>query len=236
MNTPQESRLTFDTYAAEYDKALAQGLAVSGEDKHYFARGRVKWLVECLGPFDQTPKAILDFGCGTGAGARYLKELLPNKSVVGVDVSPRSIEVAEQACARAGIQFHLLKDFTPAGQIDLAFCNGVFHHIPPAERTAAVQWVWRCLCAGGLFSFWENNPWNPGTRYVMKRIPFDRDAIPLSPPTARRLLLQGGFETLRTDFRFFFPRWLAWFRPLERILAKLPLGAQYQVLARKPTS
>ena len=36
------------------------------------------------------------------------------------------------------------------------------------------------LRPGGLFAFWENNPWNPGTRLVMSRIPFDRDAITLS--------------------------------------------------------
>ena len=31
----------FDKYADDYDAALAEGLSVSGEDKDYFARGRV---------------------------------------------------------------------------------------------------------------------------------------------------------------------------------------------------
>ena len=62
----------------------------------------------------------------------------------------------------------------------------------------------------------------------MHRIPFDRDAIPLTPPEARRLLQAGGFEILRTDFLFLFPRMLKWLRGLETLLVRWPLGAQLQ--------
>src|SRR4029434_4043103 len=80
----------------------------------------------------------------------------------------------------------------------LVYCNGVFHHIPPQAREAAVAYVARALRPGGLWAFWENNPWNPGTRYAMHRIPFDRDAIPLTPPEARRLLQAGRVRDLQT--------------------------------------
>ena len=112
----------------------------------------------------------------------------------------------------------------------------MFHHIPPAEREAAVAYVHGALRPGGIFALWENNPWNPGTRLVMRRIPFDRDAETLSAPATRRLLRAGGFEIERTDFLFVFPRPLRALRPLERRLARAPLGAQYLVLARKPAS
>ena len=72
--------------------------------------------------------------------------------------------------------------------MDLAYCNGVFHHIPPAQRAEALALVNRALRAGGLFSFWENSPWSLATRYVMSRCAFDRDAIMLTPPEARSLL------------------------------------------------
>ena len=68
----------------------------------------------------------------------------------------------------------------------------------------------------------------------MKRIPFDRDAITLSPPQARHLMASWGFEILRTDFLFVFPKPLSIFRGLEPWLSKFPTGAQYQVLCRKP--
>ena len=68
----------------------------------------------------------------------------------------------------------------------------------------------------------------------MSRIPFDRDAVTITPPEGRRLLREVGFEILTTAFVFFFPRTLGWFRPLERHLTSFPLGAQYLILAQKP--
>ncbi len=233
MSSPS-TKTEFDQYAADYDGALAQGLSVSGEDKEFFARGRIAWLGKILREQNFSAKSALDFGCGTGQAAPLLKEILGVQTVLGVDVSEGLLGVAQREHGGAGIEFRVLKSHAPAADFDLAFCNGVFHHIPLAERAGAVAHVLRSLKPGGLFVLWENNPWNPGTRYVMSKIPFDRDAITLTPPTAQNLLRENGFEILRTDFQFFFPRPLSWFRGLEPALAKIPLGAQYQVLARKP--
>src|SRR5262249_4502052 len=101
-------------------------------------------------------------------------------------------------------------------------------------RPQATKYILDSLHPGGLFALWENNPWNPGTRYVMSRIPFDRDAITLSILKSRRMLRTAGFELVRSDFLFIFPRLLKWLRPLERFATKLPLGTQYLVLGRKP--
>jgi hypothetical protein len=68
----------------------------------------------------------------------------------------------------------------------------------------------------------------------MRRIPFDRDAVPVWPSEARRLLQVSGFEILRTDFLFIFPQILRYLRNLEPHLARWPIGGQYQVLCRKP--
>jgi SAM-dependent methyltransferase len=121
----------FDRYAANYDATLSDALAVSGESKEYFARGRITYLKECL------------------------------------------------------------------------------------DRLSGVAVVLRSLRPGGRFAFWENNPWNPGTRYVMARLEFDRDAITLTARQARRLLLR-------------------FLRRYEPRLSRWPLGAQYQVLCEKP--
>ena len=67
----------------------------------------------------------------------------------------------------------------------------------------------------------------------MSRIPFDRDAVTLSSYEAQKMLKDGGFEVLRTDFLFIFPRCLRSFRGVEPMLSKLPFGAQYQILCRK---
>jgi SAM-dependent methyltransferase len=224
----------FDLYSEDYDAALAQGISISGEDKNFFAEGRVTWLSGCVKQLQQTPKSVLDFGCGTGSATPYLLDLLKADSVKGVDVSARSLETARQLWHARSAEFISMDSYVPDEQIDLAFCNGVFHHIARPARPAALDFVYRSLKPGGLFALWENNPWNPGTRYVMRRCPFDRDAITLSPPETRKLLRAAGFKIISTDFLFIFPKALKWFRPLEPLVSRLPVGTQYQVLCRKP--
>jgi len=225
---------SFDRYADDYESALNRGLSVSGEARDYFARGRIAWLARRLREQGVTVKSVLDFGCGTGDAAPHILELLGAERVTGIDTSRQCLEVARKKFGSERVHFVHADEFRPAGDHDLVFCNGVFHHIPPPARAEKVRWIRECLKPGGLFAFWENNPWNPGTRLVMWRIPFDRGAVKVSPPGARRLLSDGGFHVLLTDFQFVFPRALRWLRGLESALARLPLGAQYMVLARKP--
>ena len=224
----------FDDFASSYDKALAQGLAVSGENKEYFARHRIEWLKHCLDRLREEPRTAMEFGCGSGSTVPILLELLGIRSAVGVDVSAGLLDLAQKAFGSERACFLQLTEYQPNGENDLVYCNGVFHHIPPQERAEAVAYVSRCLRPGGVFALWENNPWNPGTRYVMKRIPFDADAVTLNCLEVRRLLTAAGLEIARTDFHFIFPRMLGWLRGLEPLVSRLPIGAQYQVLARKP--
>jgi SAM-dependent methyltransferase len=227
-------RTDFDCYADSYDRALSEGLAVSGEDRHYFAEGRVKWLAGCLRRMGSAPSLVIDYGCGTGSTSPLLLEFLGPEKVVGIDPSVRSLEVARRDYGSERIQFLPVHEYEPVGAADLVYCNGVFHHIPPEQRGLALRFLHRMLRPGGLFSLWENNPWNPGTQYIMARLPFDRDAIKLSPVESRRLVRSEGLSVLCTDFLFFFPRILKILRPTEKLVSRLPLGAQYQVLCRKP--
>ncbi|MBP7148129.1 MAG: class I SAM-dependent methyltransferase [Acidobacteria bacterium] len=220
----------FDDYAENYDAALDEAIGVSGEGKEFFARGRLTWLARRLPAGGH--QRVLDFGCGTGDTAPLIVELLGATRVIGVDVSARSIERARETHRSERISFVTTGEYRPGADLDLAFCNGVFHHIPPAERPAAVDCVRASLRPGGLFALFENNPWNPATRFVMSRCEFDRDAITLPPPETRRLLRDRGFEVLHTDFLFIFPRPLRWLRWTEPPLCRLPLGTQYLVLAR----
>ncbi|MGN6726699.1 MAG: class I SAM-dependent methyltransferase [Tepidisphaeraceae bacterium] len=226
----------FDQYAGGYEAALDEGLKVTGENPAYFAEGRVKWMQRWLDRLEVTPRRILDFGCGTGGSVPFLLKLKGVEEIVGVDVSDASLNVARERYADPRVQFHRPSDFSVEGSIDLAFCNGVFHHIPPADRPACVRYIHTTLRPGGLFALWENNPWNPGVRYIMSRVSFDRDAIMLSPPETKHLITSSGFQRIACNYCFVFPKQLSAMRPLERLLRGIPIGGQFLTLGRRMQS
>ena len=229
-NSAQE---LFDGYAKSYDAALSSALAPSGESREFFAKGRVTWLRRSLGELGASPRRVLDFGCGDGSTTPVLQRILGAEFCIGVDVSPKSLDIARAKHATERIRFEPISDVRSDWQMDLAYCNGVFHHIAPDARPEALCMIRDALKPGGLFAFWENNAWNPATRYVMSRCLFDEDAILISPREAKAILKKAGFEVVRTGFRFIFPHALRGLRKLEDFAYKLPLGAQYQVLCRK---
>ena len=222
----------FDRFARSYERDLAKSLAVTGESREFYAQKRIDWTAHCVARLGHSVRQILDYGCGDGANAPLLAARFVAERVLGVDVSAESIAVARQTNSSRGLHFLCTVEWTPDATIDLTFTNGVFHHVPPAERTACLGMIRRALRPDGLFAFWENNPWNPGTQYVMSRFAFDEHAIKISPKEAKRLLSNAGFKILRTDSLFYFPRQVSFLRPAEAWLRPLPLGGQYLVLCR----
>jgi SAM-dependent methyltransferase len=222
----------FDRYAQDYDLLLDDAISVSGETKDYFARARISLLSKGFGSVAIRVESVLDFGCGIGSATPHFFECLPVKRVLGVDLSGEMIDTANRIYGSDRAKFISLAEYQPREEFDLVFCNGVFHHIPKAERAAALNVIRRSLQAQGVFSFWENNPWNPGARYIMKKCAFDKDAETISPPKARRMLTRAGFHIINTRYHFVFPRVLRALRATEPLLAALPIGAQYHVLSR----
>lgn len=223
----------FDSYAEGYDSALNRALAASGEEKDFYARGRVQFLAESLERVGERPGRMMDYACGIGSTTPLFLGLLGVSHVIGLDVSSRALEVATRTYGSTRATFLRPDEYRPAGDLDLVYCNGAFHHIPVMERGAVVAYMARVLRPGGVLALWENNPFNPGTRFIMSRCEFDADAVLASPAGLRRLLVKSGFRIERTDFLFVFPRLLGWLRPLEKALSRLPFGGQYQVLARR---
>ena len=134
----------FDQYAAAYEQALSAAIAPSGEGREYFAEGRVAWLKRCL---DQI-KAI----ASRGAGFRLRGRRDYSLASPGIErgnapwewMSPQSRwKSRETATPRANLRYESMDEFQAWEQMDLAYCNGVFHHIPPAQRAEAFRW-----CAG----------------------------------------------------------------------------------------
>lgn len=222
----------FDRHATTYDEDLNQALSISGESKRFFAERRVMFLARSLKKLGGAPHTAIDYGCGTGDTVPLLEHFLGVKSVIGLDISAKSLEVAKISHNRPSYKFLELRNYSPDGKADLVYTNGVFHHIAQQDRGSAIDYIHRCLRVGGIFALWENNPLNPGTRYVMSQCSFDHQAMPMRAGSAKALVA-ARFEILAVNYLFFFPRFLRLFRPVESYLASVPLGAQYQILCRK---
>lgn len=217
----------------DYDGQCAQGLKYSGESRLYFAKGRLSYLQKWWSKAARkNPEVIIDYGCGTGEITSLLATLFPYAQVIGCDVSPACVTYAKQHYASEWVSFQLISDGKiqcPPAQ--LIHSNGVVHHIPLDQRDSVFKSLGESLTADGILALFENNPINPGTRLVMAKIPFDRDAIPVNYWEVRNRMHKANLLPINIAFLFYFPSLLSFLRPLERCLVKLPLGAQYAVFA-----
>ena len=99
-------------------------------------------------------EAVLDVGCGAGFDA-FVAALVvgPTGRVVGVDLSPEMLAVAERVRAAAGLSTVEFRQADvealpfPAGTFDVALSNGVLNLIP--NKPAALREVFRVLKPGG---------------------------------------------------------------------------------------
>ncbi|TWP39024.1 class I SAM-dependent DNA methyltransferase [Leekyejoonella antrihumi] len=138
---PAESRVraSYDAVATEYGAALEHELDGKPLDRALLAA-----LVEMSG--DGT---IADLGCGPGHVTRHLAGL--RTDVVGIDISPRMIEIAREAAP--GVRFEV------ASMIDLPVEDGAWSgaallysiiHLRETQRMQAFSELRRALAPGGV--------------------------------------------------------------------------------------
>ena len=219
------SKPEFDQYAADYDRMLTEAMPSGLGESDYFAEYKVTLLARLLRGV--APRRLLDFGCGAGRSLPYLSRSFPDVECWGYDVSPESLKFAAQAApsARLSCDWGVIEQ----QQFDVIFAANVFHHIEPADRVRALERCRRLLTPDGKFFLFEHNPFNPLTRRVFERCPFDADAEMFSLGQARKMSRQAGFSQEAHGYTLFFPKPLAWLRRLEPLLTGVPLGAQYYV-------
>jgi SAM-dependent methyltransferase len=231
----------FDAYAAEYEGGLDNPVKrLLGSSPDQFIAVKTRWLLRREPGLRTGGLSVLDYGCGIGSLMRVLVETGGRAEFTGCDIStgmlgqvgkrwPGSLAPLPALAVQQGAR-------TPFGdgRFDVATISAVLHHVPVAERPAVYAELGRVLKPGGRLYVFEHNPRNPLVRHVIARTPIDRNAILLDPTEVRHGLLDMARYELDTDYLMFMPPGLAFLRPVDRVLAWLPLGAQYVVAARKP--
>jgi SAM-dependent methyltransferase len=219
----------FDRYAERYDQVLGESIPETLNEDGYFAEYKVALMARHLG--ENKPFRILDFGCGAGRGLPYLEKYFPDAQLWGYDVSTASLKVAAERTPNATF----FTDWKDAGDVrfDAIIAANVFHHIPRDQRRQALNHCYEALTMDGKMFLFEHNPYNPVTRWIFERCPFDADAEMLSLKTALQLAGETALKTEQYGYTLFFPRPLAFLRRFEKWLKRFPVGAQYYVQMSK---
>lgn len=219
----------FDRYADTYDEVLDSTVPGALKENAYFAEYKIALMARRLRT--RRVDKILDFGCGPGRSLFFIRQYFPAAELHGFDLSPASLDAARRRMP----QTRLTADWAELSSVryDCILAANVFHHIPEEERKSAMVKCRNLLTPDGRLFLFEHNPFNPVTRWIFERCPFDQDARMLYKTETEVLANGAGLKIIDSAYTLFFPKQLAFLRGLEPALRRLPLGAQYYVeLAR----
>ena len=96
------------------------------------------------------PKKILDLGCGTGSSTLMLKKAFPDAEVIGFDVSPYMLLMAEYKGKQANLDIHWQQGLAEAtdfdaNEFDLVSIAFLFHETPVEISQQILNECWRIL-------------------------------------------------------------------------------------------
>lgn len=154
---------------------------------------------------------LLDCGCGPGTITAGLAEAVSPGQVVGVDLEPSQVALAEKRAAERGLRnarFEAASIYRlpfPDGSFDVVFSHALFEHL--SEPAAALQEVRRVLRPGGLAALsspdWSGNLMAPHDQEVARAIEVFKavqrrnGGNPYVGRDFGRLLEEAGFSDIR---------------------------------------
>jgi trans-aconitate 2-methyltransferase len=115
-----------------------------------FAGERARPFVDLVARVDaEAPRTVVDLGCGEGALTASLAQRWPEASVTGVDSSATMLAAAGAHAVPGRVDFAAgdVRDWEPAGPVDVLVSNAVLHWVPGHERIMARWAGW--LTPGG---------------------------------------------------------------------------------------
>lgn len=216
----------FDAFAENYEELVGSSVRITGESSDYFTQYKADYIARKMAPIGGK---ILDYGCGVGLLSGHLKLRFPGTRVDGFDPSKESLQRVDSSLLAQGVFTSEIEELAAA--YDAIVLSNVLHHVKPEERPALIRQIQTRLAPRGRLVVFEHNPLNPLTRWAVSHCPFDEGVKLLSSGEVRALCASVLQEPC-TDYIVFFPRCLAWLRPLERFLGWCAAGAQHVTISR----
>lgn len=224
----------FDEHARNYSEEIDKTLVKYGAKHDFFTEHKAWLIARLLGDRgrDSLRMDLLDVGCGIGAIHPYIEADF--RSITGVDTSSESIDVARSM--NPGHAYHVYNgERLPfeSQSFDLTMAICVFHHIPTAQWATVAGEMMRILRSGGLALVIEHNPFNPVTQRIVRTCELDKDAVLLRPGATRDLFRKADARAITTRTVLSVPPVSPWLRSMDMMCGRLPLGAQYFMIAEK---
>lgn len=135
----------------------------------------------------QSPKRIIDLGCGPGNSSAVLASRWPNAQITGIDASPNMLQKARANLP--GITFELgdLHTFQPGAGADLLFSNAVFHWFRREQRIPTILRLLESQNSGGVLAFQVPDNYAEPSHKAMREVARQKgpwkayfDAIPVN--------------------------------------------------------
>ncbi|MGK7948879.1 MAG: class I SAM-dependent methyltransferase [Xenococcaceae cyanobacterium] len=117
---------------------------------------------QAISKIKNKPQRILDLGCGTGSSTLILKQAFPKAEVIGLDISPYMLLMAESKAKKVNLPIswqHGLAEATnfPEAEFDLISVAFLFHETPVHISQAILQECLRLLKPGGQVIILDGN-------------------------------------------------------------------------------
>ena len=185
VGEPDDIRAFFDGIASRYREA-------HGDARRLLER-RLALIRRLMGK--DHAGVLLDLGCGPGV---HLFALAPAFSrAIGVDLSPRMIEIATQLACGQGFGAHVELHTADAARlacieadsVDFVLCAGALEHM--ADQAAVLAEVGRVLAPGGRFVCLTVNGAHLWYRWLAPRLGYDARHL-----SSDRFLDAAGLQAL----------------------------------------
>ncbi|PHR81063.1 trans-aconitate 2-methyltransferase [Henriciella sp.] len=127
-----------------------------GHEQQYFSVGEsalscVKHALDIAGKKPEDVRQILDYACGFGRVARWLKAYFPEAEILGVDADTRAVECANDILGINAERVDLTMKKDMGGPFDLVWMGSLITHLLARDTMDVLAYIHRHLASDGIF-------------------------------------------------------------------------------------